>query len=86
MIREDPSGSGGQADHHSRRRKRLTYLVPDGWKEGEGESHPSRFVVKIEKHSRDLRTRIVEGKLKDRDKMFMSLGRIQASHPQGRIL
>jgi hypothetical protein len=26
--------------------------------------------------------RIAEGKLKDRDKMFMRLGRIEASHPQ----
>jgi hypothetical protein len=26
--------------------------------------------------------RIAEGKLKDPDKMFMRLGRIQASHPQ----
>jgi len=38
----------------------------------------SRFVVKIEKSTHGLEKRIVEGKLKDRDKMFMSLGRIQA--------
>ncbi len=42
----------------------------------------SRFVVKIEKALTGLEKRIVEGKLKDRDKMFMSLGRIQALHPQ----
>jgi transposase len=42
----------------------------------------SRFVTKIEKALAGLAKRIVEGKLKDRDKMFMSLGRIQASHPQ----
>jgi transposase len=42
----------------------------------------SRFVNKIEKALAGLEKRIVEGKLKDRDKMFMSLGRIQASHPQ----
>src|SRR5579863_999277 len=42
----------------------------------------SRFVAKIEKALAGLEKRIVEGKLKDRDKMFMSLGRIQASHPQ----
>jgi len=42
----------------------------------------SRFVTKIEKALAGLEKRIVEGKLKDRDKMFMSLGRIQASHPQ----
>ena len=42
----------------------------------------SRFVAKIEKALAGLEKRIIEGKLKDRDKMFMSLGRIQASHPQ----
>jgi transposase len=42
----------------------------------------SRFVTKIDKALAGLEKRIVEGKLKDRDKMFMSLGRIQASHPQ----
>jgi transposase len=42
----------------------------------------SRFVTKIEKALAGLEKRIVEGKLKDRGKMFMSLGRIQASHPQ----
>jgi hypothetical protein len=29
-----------------------------------------------------LEKRIAEGKLKDRDKMLLPLGRIQASHPQ----
>ena len=42
----------------------------------------SRLVTKIEKALAGLEKRIVEGKLKDRDKMFMSLGRIQALHPQ----
>ena len=42
----------------------------------------SRFVAKIEKALRGLEKRIAEGKLKDRDKMLMRLGRIQASHPQ----
>jgi transposase len=42
----------------------------------------SRFVAKIEKALTGLEKRIVEGKLKDRDKMWMRLGRIQASHPQ----
>jgi transposase len=42
----------------------------------------SRFVAKIEKALTGLEKRIREGKLKDRDKMFMRLGRIQASHPQ----
>src|SRR5258707_2621040 len=42
----------------------------------------SRSVTKIDKALAGLEKRIVEGKLKDRDKMFMSLGRIQASHPQ----
>src|SRR5208283_5389235 len=42
----------------------------------------SRFVTKIEKALAGLEKRIVEGKLKDRGKMFMSLGRIQALHPQ----
>ncbi|HEY6269021.1 MAG TPA: IS1634 family transposase [Candidatus Acidoferrum sp.] len=42
----------------------------------------SRFVAKIEKALTGLEKRIVEGKLKDRDKMLMRLGRIQASHPQ----
>jgi transposase len=42
----------------------------------------SRFVAKIEKALAGLEKRIVEGKLKDRDKMLLCLGRIQASHPQ----
>jgi transposase len=42
----------------------------------------SRFVAKIEKALTGLEKRIADGKLKDRDKMFMRLGRIQASHPQ----
>jgi transposase len=42
----------------------------------------SRFVVKIEKALTGLQKRIAEGKVKDRDKMLMRLGRIQASHPQ----
>jgi transposase len=42
----------------------------------------SRFVAKIEKALTGLEKRIAEGKLKDRDKMLMRLGRIQASHPQ----
>src|SRR5260370_13489379 len=42
----------------------------------------SRFVTELEKALAGLEKRIVEGKLKDRDKMFISLGRIQASHPQ----
>jgi transposase len=42
----------------------------------------SRFVAKIEKALTGLEKRIAEGKLKDRDKMWMRLGRIQASHPQ----
>jgi len=42
----------------------------------------SRFVAKIEKALTGLEKRIVEGKLKDRAKMWMRLGRIQASHPQ----
>ena len=42
----------------------------------------SRFVVKIEKALTALQKRIAEGKWKDRDKMLMRLGRIQASHPQ----
>jgi len=35
--------------------------------------YPPRALTELEK-------RIAEGKLKDRDKMFMRLGRIQASH------
>ena len=42
----------------------------------------SRFVAKIEKALTALEKRITEGKLKDRDKMWMRLGRIQAAHPQ----
>jgi transposase len=42
----------------------------------------SRFVAKIEKALAGLEKRIADGKLKDRGKMFMGLGRIQASHPQ----
>src|SRR5712671_2650558 len=42
----------------------------------------SHFVAKIEKALTGLEKRIAEGKLKDRDKMLMHLGRIQASHPQ----
>jgi transposase len=42
----------------------------------------SRFVAKIEKALTGLEKRIAEGKLKDRDKMLLRLGRIQASHPQ----
>ena len=42
----------------------------------------SRFVAKIEKALTGLEQRIADGKLKDRGKMFMGLGRIQASHPQ----
>ena len=42
----------------------------------------SRFAAKIEKALRGLEKRIAEGQLKDRDKMLMRLGRIQASHPQ----
>jgi transposase len=42
----------------------------------------SRFVAKIEKALAGLEKRIAEGKLKDRDKMLLRLGRIQACHPQ----
>ena len=42
----------------------------------------SRFVAKIEKALTGLEKRIADGKLKDRGKMFMGLGRIQASHSQ----
>jgi len=42
----------------------------------------SRFVARIEKALTGLEKRIADGKLKDRGKMFMGLGRIQASHPQ----
>jgi transposase len=42
----------------------------------------SRFVAKIEKALTGLEKRIAEGRLKDRGKMWMRLGRIQASHPQ----
>lgn len=42
----------------------------------------SRFVAKIEKALAALQKRIAEGRLKDRDKMLLRLGRIQASHPQ----
>jgi transposase len=42
----------------------------------------SRFVAKIEKALTGLEKRIAEGKLKDRGKMWMRLGRVQASHPQ----
>jgi transposase len=42
----------------------------------------SRFVAKIEKALTGVAKRIADGKLKDRDKMLMRLGRIQASHPQ----
>ena len=42
----------------------------------------SRFVAKIEKALTGLEKRIADGKLKDRGKMFMGLGRMQASHPQ----
>jgi len=42
----------------------------------------SRLVAKIEKALRGLEKRTAEGKLIDRDKMLLRLGRIQASHPQ----
>jgi transposase len=42
----------------------------------------SRFVAKIEKALTGLEKRTAEGQLKDRDKMLLRLGRIQASHPQ----
>lgn len=42
----------------------------------------SRFVAKIEKALAGLEKRIAEDRLKDRGKMFMCLGRIQAWHPQ----
>jgi transposase len=42
----------------------------------------SRFVTRIEKALAGLAKRIAEGQLKDRDKMLLRLGRIQASHPQ----
>ncbi|MGD0906333.1 MAG: IS1634 family transposase [Candidatus Acidiferrales bacterium] len=42
----------------------------------------SRFVAKIEKALAGLAKRIVEGRLKDRDKMLLCSGRTQASHPQ----
>ncbi len=42
----------------------------------------SRFVARIEKALAGLEKRIAEGKLKDRGRMFMCLGRIQALHPQ----
>src|SRR5882762_8914179 len=42
----------------------------------------SRFVARIEKALTGLEKRIADGKLKDRDKMLLRLGRIQASHPQ----
>jgi len=84
MISKRSVGSGGQADHHSRRRRDL-HLVPHGGTEGKREGIRSRFVAKIEKALAGLEKRIVEGKLKDRDKMLLRLGRIQASHPQWRI-
>jgi transposase len=42
----------------------------------------SRFAAQIEKALAGLEKRIAEGQLKDRDKMLLRLGRIQASHPQ----
>src|SRR2546427_1515743 len=42
----------------------------------------SRFATRIEKALAGLAKRIAEGQLKDRDKMLLRLGRIQASHPQ----
>src|SRR3974377_1463663 len=42
----------------------------------------SRFVAKIEKALAGLEKRIAEGKLKDRDKMWMRLGSVELSHPQ----
>jgi transposase len=60
-----------------------TYILcrTAGRKEKEKAIH-SRFVAKIEKALMGLERRIAESKLKDRDKMLMRLGRIQASHPQ----
>ena len=60
-----------------------TYILcrTEGRKEKE-KAIRSRFVAKIEKALAGLEKRIAEGKLKDRDKMWMRLGRIQASHPQ----
>jgi transposase len=60
-----------------------TYILcrTEGRKEKE-KAIRSRFVAKIEKALTGLEKRIAEGKLKDRDKMWMRLGRIQASHPQ----
>jgi transposase len=60
-----------------------TYILcrTAGRKEKEKAIH-SRFVAKIEKALTGLEKRIAEDKLKDRDKMLMRLGRIQASHPQ----
>lgn len=42
----------------------------------------TRFAARIEKALTGLAKRIAEGRLKDRDKMLMQLGRIQAGHPQ----
>jgi len=60
-----------------------TYILcrTEGRKEKE-KAIRSRFVAKIEKALTGLEKRIAEGKLKDRGKMWMRLGRIQASHPQ----
>jgi len=56
--------------------------VPHGGRKEKEKAIRSRFVAKIEKALAGLEKRIVEGKLKDRDKMLLRLGRIQASHPQ----
>ncbi|HEY6384618.1 MAG TPA: hypothetical protein VIX91_02945 [Candidatus Acidoferrum sp.] len=39
------------------------------------------LIAKIEKALAGLEKRIVECQFKDRDKMLLRLGRIQASHP-----
>jgi len=81
MISKRSVRSGGQADHHSRRRRDL-HLVPHGGTEGKREGHPESLCSEDRKALAGLEKRIVEGKLKDRDKMLLRLGRIQASHPQ----
>jgi transposase len=42
----------------------------------------SRFSQRMEDALRRLEKRVAEGKLKDRDKMYRQLGRIEARHPQ----
>jgi transposase len=60
-----------------------TYVLcrTTGRKEKEQAIH-SRFSARLEKAFRSLEKRVATGKLKDRDKALLKLGRLEALHPQ----